>query len=66
MQCLDLTDDPDLYGGFLLGRTKAAKGTLWSSGCFLSATWDADEVVAMKEAVVGKRHVEGSHGCAVS
>ena len=34
--------------------TKALEDRLWSSGRFLSATWDADELVSMRKAIVEK------------
>ena len=48
----DLTDDPGLCGGFLVWLTKDSEDKLWLSGRFISATWDADELLAMREAVV--------------
>ena len=48
----DLTDDPGLCGGFLIWLTSTRKDRLWLSGRFLSATWDADELLSMREAIV--------------
>lgn len=48
----DLTDEPGLCGGFLVWLTKTSKDHLWLSGRFLSATWDADELLEMREAIV--------------
>lgn len=49
----DLTDDPGLCGGFLVWLTKYMDDKLWLNGRFLSATWDADELVSMKDAILG-------------
>ena len=49
---MDLTDDPGLCGGFLVWLTKTREDRLWLSGRFLSATWDADELLSMREAIV--------------
>jgi len=48
----DLTDEPGLCGGFLVWLTKSSEEHLWLSGRFLSATWDADELLKMREAIV--------------
>ncbi|KAL8644182.1 MAG: hypothetical protein Q9226_007894 [Calogaya cf. arnoldii] len=47
-----LTDDAGLCGGFLVWLTMKEKDRLWLSGRFLSATWDVDELLQMKEAIV--------------
>ncbi|KAI9787988.1 MAG: putative secondary metabolism biosynthetic enzyme [Peltula sp. TS41687] len=49
-----LTDAPDLCGGFLVWLTKTREDRLWMGGRFLSATWDADELLSMKAAIVEK------------
>ena len=51
---VDLTDDPALCGAFCVWLTKAPKELSWLSGRFLSAKWDADELLGMKEAIVKK------------
>lgn len=49
----DLTDDIGLCGGFLVWLTSGKKeDKLWLNGRFLSATWDVDELSAMKDAIV--------------
>ncbi|KAL8901813.1 MAG: hypothetical protein Q9207_005005 [Kuettlingeria erythrocarpa] len=47
-----LTDDPGLCGGFLVWLTRSMKDKLWLTGRFLSATWDTDELISMKDAIV--------------
>ncbi|KAL8708956.1 MAG: hypothetical protein Q9220_006288 [cf. Caloplaca sp. 1 TL-2023] len=47
-----LTDDPGLCGGFLVWLTKTRENRRWMNGRFLSATWDADELLSMKDAIV--------------
>ncbi len=49
---VDLTDDPGLCGGFLVWLTMTEQDKLWLSGRFLSATWDVNELLQMKEAIV--------------
>ncbi|MCJ1471110.1 hypothetical protein MMC07_009758 [Pseudocyphellaria aurata] len=49
---VNLTDDAGLCGGFLVWLTKTREDRLWLSGRFLSATWDADELLGMREAIV--------------
>ena len=53
-ECADLTDDPGLCGAFCVWLTKASKEMFWLSGRFLNAKWDADELLAMKDAIVEK------------
>lgn len=50
--CVDLTDDAELCGGFLVWLTKTFDDRSWLSDRFLSATWDVDELVEMKEAII--------------
>ena len=52
LYAIDLIDDPGLCGGFLVWLTKTKENRLWLSGRFLSATWDADELLSMKDAIV--------------
>lgn len=49
---LGLTDELELGGGLLVLLTKSSKDHLWLSGRFLFATWDADELLKMREAIV--------------
>jgi len=51
---LVLTDDAILCGAFLVWLTKTRDDRLWLSGRYLSATWDIDELVSMKKAIVEK------------
>jgi hypothetical protein len=45
-----LNDDVGLCGGFLTWLTRERRD--WLSGRYLSATWDVDELVGMKEEIV--------------
>ncbi|KAL8865115.1 MAG: hypothetical protein Q9174_007062 [Haloplaca sp. 1 TL-2023] len=47
-----LTDDAGLCGGFLVWLTHQHTSKLWLNGRFLSATWDADELSSMQDAIV--------------
>ncbi|KAL8952389.1 MAG: hypothetical protein Q9222_001698 [Ikaeria aurantiellina] len=49
-----LTDDIGLCGGFCVWLTKTKEDRLWLNGRFLSATWDADELLSMQKAIVDK------------
>lgn len=51
---IDSTDDPALYGAFCVSLTKAPQEMSWLTGRFLSAEWDADELIGMKESIVKK------------
>ena len=46
------TDDPCLCGGFLVWLTQHHSSIRWLNGRFLSATWDVDELLSMKDAIV--------------
>lgn len=50
----DLVDDIALCGAFCVWLTKARDSNLWLSGRFLSAKWDVEELLAMKEDIVSK------------
>ncbi|KAI9738093.1 MAG: hypothetical protein M1818_005521 [Claussenomyces sp. TS43310] len=45
-----LVDTPDLCGGFIVWLTKGRR--TWLNGRYLSATWDVDELEAMKDEIV--------------
>lgn len=45
-----LIDDPSLCGAFLVWLTKERRP--WLSGRYLSANWDVDELVTMKDEIV--------------
>ena len=51
---IDLTDEPGLCGAFCVWLTKTSKDRYWLSGRFLSAKWDVDQLLAMKDAIIGK------------
>lgn len=47
---LDLTDTPELSGGFIVWLT--AKKREWLAGRYVSATWDVDVLEGMKDEIV--------------
>jgi len=46
-----LTDEPELAGGFCVWLCSGAAD--WATGRYLSSTWDVDELLEMKDAVLG-------------
>jgi hypothetical protein len=48
----DLVDEPGLCGAMCVWITK--HHMTWLNGRFVSATWDADEILAKKEAIIKK------------
>ncbi len=51
---IDLIDSVDLCGGVCVWLTKDAKEKMWLTGRFVSATWDVEELVQMKQEILDK------------
>ena len=51
---LDLTDSVDLCGAYCVWLTKDVNATSWLSGRFISAIWDAEQLVEKKGEVLEK------------
>ena len=47
---IDLTDTPELCGGFVVWLTKGQR--TWLNGRYVSADWDVDELEAKKDEIV--------------
>jgi hypothetical protein len=45
-----MTDTPELCGGFVVWLTKGQR--TWLGGRYVSATWDVEELEAMKDDIV--------------
>ena len=51
---LDLTDSVDLCGAYCVWLTKDVNAVSWLSGRFISASWDAEQLVEKKREVLEK------------
>ena len=51
---LDLTDSVDLCGAYCVWLTKDVNATSWLSGRFISAIWDAEQLIEKKSEVLKK------------
>ena len=53
----DLIDEPGLCGAMCVWVTR--NKISWLNGRFISATWDADELLGMKEDIIKKDLLKG-------